>query len=98
MKPDERWVELTQREVELLLRYAYPFGAEAAKLRACKPRKGWYGVQIGAFCLSQWIGDLSYSIRNVRSAGLREELDALCCVLENAERGGVADRGAEWEA
>jgi hypothetical protein len=84
MKPDERLVQLTQREVELLLRYAYPFEAEAAKLRACKPRKGWYEVQIGAYWLSHWIGDLSYSIRNVRGAGLREELDALCCVLENA--------------
>ncbi len=53
MKPDERLVQLTQREVELLLRYAYPFEAEAAKLRACKPRKGWYDIQIGAFWLSQ---------------------------------------------
>jgi hypothetical protein len=93
MKPDERWVQLTQREVELLLRYAYPFEAEAAKLRACKPRKGWFEVDIGAFWLSQWIGDLSHSIRNVRSTGLREELDALFCVLENAERGGSAARG-----
>ena len=49
MKPDERWVLLTQREVELLLRYAYPFEAEAAKLRACKPRQGWYDVEIGSF-------------------------------------------------
>jgi len=78
MKPDERLVQLTRREVELLLRYAYPFEAETAKLRACKPRKLWYDIQIGAFWLSQWIGDLSYSIRNVRSTGLREELDALC--------------------
>ena len=97
MKPDERSVQLTQREVELLLRYAYPFEAEAATLRDCKPRKGWCDLQIGAFWLSQWIGDLSHSIRNVRSAGLREELDALCCVLENAERGGAADRGADGE-
>ena len=59
MKADERLVQLTQREVELLLRYAYPFEAEAAKLRACKPREGWYDVQIGAYWLSQWIGDLS---------------------------------------
>ena len=95
MKPDERWVQLTQREVELLLRYAYPFEAEAAKLRACKPRKGWCEVEIGVFWLSQWIGDLSHSIRNVRSTGLREELDALCCVLENAERGGSAARGPD---
>jgi len=28
--------------------------------------KGWYEVQIGAYWLSHWIGDLSYSIRNVR--------------------------------
>jgi hypothetical protein len=80
-----------------LLRYTYPFEADAAKLRAGKPRRGWYDIQIGAFWLSQWIGDLSYSIRNVRSAGLREELDALCCVLENAERGGADARRADWK-
>ncbi len=98
MKPDERLVQLTEREVALLLRYAYPFEEEAAKLRACKPRDGWYAVRIGAFWLSQWIGDLSYSIRNVRGARLREELDALCSVLENAERCGAASRGAAGES
>jgi hypothetical protein len=97
VNPDERLLQLTQREVELLLRYAYPFEAEAGKLRASKPRKGWYDVQIGAFWLSQWIGDLSYFISNVRSVGLREELDALCCVLQNAER-GYAARGADGDA
>jgi len=45
MTSDERLVQLTQREVELLLRYAYPFEAEAAKLRACKPRR--VGMRFG---------------------------------------------------
>jgi hypothetical protein len=93
MKPDARLVQLTQREVELLLRYGYPFEAEAARLRACKLRDE---IRIGAFWLSQWIGD-SYSARNVRGARLREELDALCCVLESAERGGRTARGAHGE-
>jgi len=97
MKADERLVQLSRREVELLLRYAYPVEAEAAKLRACKPRKGWYDVRIGAYWLSQWIGDLSHSIRKVRSAALRDELDALCCVLENAERSGAGNRRVELE-
>ena len=34
MKADERLLQLTQREVELLLRFAYPFEVDAAKLRA----------------------------------------------------------------
>jgi hypothetical protein len=97
MTSDERLVQLTQREVELLLRYAYPFEAEAAKLRACKPRKGWYEVRIGAYWLSHWIGDLSYSIRKARGAALRDELDALCCVLENAERSGAGNHRVDWE-
>ena len=97
MTSDERLVQLTQREVELLLRYAYPFEAEAAKLRACKPREGWYDVWIAGYWLSQWIGDLSYSVRKVRGVRLREELDALCCVLENAERGGAGNRRAMWQ-
>jgi hypothetical protein len=97
MKTDARLVQLTQREVELLLRYGHPFEAEAARLRACKLRDGWVEIRIGAFWLSQWIGDLSYSARNVRGARLREELDALCCVLESAERGGRTARGAHGE-
>ncbi len=97
MKADERLVQLTQRELELLLRYAYPFEAEAEKLRACKPRDGWCDVRIGALWLSQWIGDLSHSVRKVQSAALREELDALGCVLENAERSGAGNRRLEWE-
>lgn len=97
MKSDERLVQLTEREVELLLRYGYPFEAEAARLRACKPSDGWVEFPIGAYWLSQWIGDLSYSARNVRGARLREELDALCCVLENAERGAAAARGADGQ-
>lgn len=80
MKADERLLLLTQREVELLLRYAYSFEAEAAKLRGCKPHRGWCDVRIGVYWLSQSIGDLSYSVRKVRSAALRDELDALCCV------------------
>ena len=62
MKPDERLVQLTQSEVELFLRYAYPCEAEAAKLRACRPRKGWYEVHIGAQWLSHWIGGLSLEL------------------------------------
>jgi hypothetical protein len=33
----------------------------------------------------------------VQSAALREELDALGCVLENAERSGAGNRRLEWE-
>jgi hypothetical protein len=97
MKADERLLQLTQREVELLLRYAYPFDAEAAQLRACEPREGWSEVRIGAYWISHWIGDLSYSVRKIRSAALRDELDALCCVLENAERDGAGYRRTEFE-
>jgi hypothetical protein len=35
MKADERLVQLMQREVELLLRYAYPFETEAS-LHTCR--------------------------------------------------------------
>lgn len=97
MKSDERLVQLTRREIELLLRYGHPFEAEAAKLRACRPRNGWHEVEIGEYWLAHLIGDLSYSIKNVRSAAIREELDALCCVLENAERGGAGLRGLGQE-
>ena len=92
-----RSVHVTTREIKLLLRYAYPFEEAAAQLRACTSRDGWYSVEFAASWLSQWIGDLSYSIRKVRSDTLREELDALCCVLENAERDSGHNRGVALE-
>ena len=97
MTQSVRSLHLTKREIKLLLRYAYPFEEAATKLRACKSRVGWYSVEFAASWLSQWIGDLSYSIRKVRSDTLREELDALCCVLENAERDSGHNRGVALE-
>jgi hypothetical protein len=83
---------LTEREIKLVLRYAYPFAAEAEQLRACPSRDGWDVVRIEAFWLSQWIGGLSHSVRKVRSDVLRGKLDALCCALENAERSSSRTR------
>ena len=97
MTQSVRSLHLTKREIKLLLRYAYPFEEVATQLRACTSRDGWYSVELEASWLSQWIGDLSHSVRKVRSDTLREELDALCCVLENAERDSGPIRGVALE-
>jgi hypothetical protein len=92
------WVfHLTKREVDLVLKYAFPFPEEAELLRASKPEEGWHVVHIDACWLSLWIGDLVYSAKKIRSQNLLDELDALCSVLENAERHDTRIRGVVIE-
>jgi len=85
MTQNVRTLHLTRRELELLLRHAYPFEQEAARLRTSAAQDGWHIIQLDPYWLSHWIGDLVHSAKKVRSEALRAELEALCCVLENAE-------------
>lgn len=82
---DLKSVQLTQREVNLLLRYGYPFEEIQAQLNACKNRQGTHTLKISDFDLSHLIGDLVYSAKKINDDDLLEELDAVCSVLENAE-------------
>lgn len=77
-------LELTTREVKLLLKYGYPFDEAEQPLRASRAVKGYHRVQIDAYWLEMLLADLSRSTREVRSQSLAEELDALCSVLESA--------------
>ena len=76
---------LAPREVDLLLEYAYPFPDHADLLRASISKDGWHTIRIDSYWISQWIGDLVYSSKKIRSQRLLEELDRLCCALESAE-------------
>lgn len=84
MKHKKQKVELTVREVALLLKYACPFPEHADLLRASQPREGWHTVDIDAYWVSHWVGDLVHSARSIRSRSLLEEIDGLCATLENA--------------
>src|ERR1017187_3819696 len=92
---DIKSVSLTQREVDLLLQYSYPFDDEEEQLRAFHGRCGTHVLKVDSFYLSRLIGDLVYSAKSIQS--LLDELDALCDVLENAEQYNSRVRGLVLE-
>jgi len=77
-------VEVTGREASLILKYGYPFPDEAIAFEKVAGKKGYHRVTIEECWLKLIVGDLSRSIKEVRSFPLQEELDALCVTLENA--------------
>lgn len=79
-----RTVELTPREVELLLKYGYPRLDVAEKLRASRAVQDFHRVRIDAYWIEMMIADVIRSARKIRSDALLEELDALCSALEYA--------------
>ncbi len=81
---DLRTLELTTREVKLLLKYGYPFDEQEKTLRASRAVKGCHRVRIGAYWIEMMVADLVRSAKKLRSPSLLEEIDALCDVLENA--------------
>jgi hypothetical protein len=83
---DLRTLELTTREVKLLLKYGYPFEDEQKTLRASRAVKGYHRVRIGAYWIEMMVADLIRSAKELRTPSLLEEIDALCDVLENALR------------
>jgi len=85
---DLRTVELTSREVSLLLKYGYPFPDEEQKLRASKAVEGIHRVRLGAYWIELMLGDLARSEREIRSHRLLDELDELYSVLESALNSG----------
>ena len=89
---DLRTVELTTREVALLLKYGYPFPDEEQKLRASKAVGGIHEVRLGAYWIELMLGDLARSEREIRSHRLLDELDELYSVLESAFNSGHGTR------
>jgi hypothetical protein len=92
-----RPLHLTKRELELLLKYGYPFPEEAELLRSSKVKDGMHVAHIDPYWISMWIADIVRSAKKIRSHALLEELDALCDVLENAEHHEVRVRGLSLE-
>ncbi len=84
-----RTVELTPREVRLLLKYGYPWLEDEEKLRASRAVRGVHRVRINAYWIEMMIADVIRSARTIRSDPLLEELDALCYALEHALANGA---------
>jgi hypothetical protein len=87
-------LQLTRRELQLVLKYGYPFPREAELLRSSKVKDGWHVIHVDAYWIGMWIGDIVRSARTIRSQRLLEELDELCDVLETAENNILRVRGA----
>jgi hypothetical protein len=79
-----RTVELTPREISLLLKYGYPFPEQEATLRKSRAVAGYHHVRIDAYWIELMIGGLVRSAKKLHSRALLEELDELCCALEAA--------------
>ncbi len=84
-----RTVELTPREVRLLLKYGYPWPEDEENLRASRAVGGVHRVRINAYWIEMMIADVIRSAKTIRSAALLEELDALCYALEYALADGA---------
>jgi len=79
-----RTLELSSRDVHLLLKYGYPFPEAEQPLRESRAVKGIHHVRIDAYWLEMMLGDLCRSVREQSNPALVEELDALCDELERA--------------
>jgi hypothetical protein len=85
---DLRTVELSSREVSLLLKYGYPFRDEEQKLRASKAVGGMHRVRLGSYWIELMLGDLVRSAKEISSRRLLDELDELYSVLESSLNSG----------
>lgn len=79
-----RTVELTPREVRLLIKYGCPWPKDEERLRASRAVEGVHYVPIDAYWIEMMIAGVIRSARTIRSEALVEELDALCYALQHA--------------
>jgi len=78
-------LELTPRELVLLLEYGSPFPEQRQKLRDSKAVKGYRRVPIDAVWTEMMLVDIVRSAREIDNPELLEEdLDALCSALDCA--------------
>ena len=69
---------------DYLLKCGYPFPEEAPRLKESHAVRGSHRVQIDPYWIEMMIADIVRSAKKIRGRTLRDELDALCDVLENA--------------
>jgi len=78
-------VELTGRQVDLLLKYAYPFDFEEEQLLKFEKRKSKYHVlETCDFYGPRLVGDLFHATKNIVGDSLVEELDELASIIETS--------------
>ena len=77
-------IELTSRELHLLLEYGYPFEEQAQILQASKAVRGFHRVRLDSFWIEMLLGDVIRSAREITNRRLLDELDGVCGALECA--------------
>ena len=75
-------IELTSRELRLLLEYGYPFEEQEQTLRASKAVRGFHRVRIDSYWIEILLGDVIRSAREITNRRLLDELDGVCGALE----------------
>ena len=76
-------VELTQREIKLLIKYGYPFDEVSQQLEKVASIKGTHIIEMDEDEANGLIADLVYSAKSINSPRLLEEIDEICSVLEH---------------
>ena len=76
-------VELSQREIKLLIKYGYPFDEVSEQLEKVAKRKGIHIVEMTQDDANMLIADLVYSAKSIKSARLLEAIEEICSVLEH---------------
>jgi hypothetical protein len=77
-------IELTSRELDLLLEYGYPFEEQEQTLRASRAVRGFHRVRIDSFWIEMMLADVIRSAREITNRRLLDELDGVCGALEVA--------------
>ncbi len=75
-------IELTSRELHLLLEYSCPFEEQEQVLRASKAVRGYHRVRLDSFWIEMLLGDVIRSAREITNRRLLDELDGVCGALE----------------
>ena len=76
-------IELTSRQVEILLVYSHPFDEEEEQLKSFAGKPGNHRLKSDEFYLPRLIGDLVYSAKTIHDETLLEEFDEICTIIES---------------
>ena len=78
-------IELTSRQVNLLIKYGYAFEDEEKQLKAfSKKIDEWHVLVSDDFYAPKLIGDLVYSAKRLTDESVLDELDELCDVIDTS--------------
>ncbi len=78
-------VELTWREVDLLLEYAFVTGEELEQLKRFKGKSGYHVFKTTDYSITGFIADLVHHAKQTENDQLLAEFDELCVVMETAQ-------------